>query len=209
MPELPKTALVIRDARFLTSVADYRKLPLPQRQEITFVGRSNVGKSSLINTILGRKKLALISGKPGKTRLVNYFLINNEFYLVDLPGYGFARVSGEQRRSWTRLLEGYLTSPRPRLIFLLLDARSGPTRLDLQMAEWLHNFKLPCVVTATKVDKLSRGQWEKNHRRQKELLTPLGMETIIPFSAVDGRGIREIHDLILRFLSGELPASAP
>jgi GTP-binding protein len=148
--------LKIDHSEFQVSVADPRKLPEPALPEICFIGRSNVGKSSLINLVLGRRDLAKSSSKPGKTRLINYFLVNGDFHLVDLPGYGFAKTSADMRNDWARTIEGYLTSPRRRLVVQLVDVRHGLSRLDTESIQWLMYHMLQVVVVLTKCDKLGR-----------------------------------------------------
>lgn len=150
------SAFRIRTSEFVISVQDPRKLPDSTLPEIAFVGRSNVGKSSLINLLLGRKALAKVSGKPGKTRLVNYFLVNEDLHFVDLPGYGFAKTGEEMRRDWANMIEGYLLAPRNKLVVQLVDIRHGVTRLDLSSIEWLAYHMIPTVIVLTKADKLGR-----------------------------------------------------
>ncbi len=171
--------------------------------EVAFVGRSNVGKSSLLNRLVGRKGLARISSSPGRTRAINYFLINERFYFVDLPGYGYAKVSKSERRSWTALMEKYLRRQTGGLVFQLVDGKVGATPLDVQAAEYLDSLGVEPAVVATKVDKVSRG------RRQMALAgirRELGLNTdteVIPFSAVTGEGAREIWRVITSFLDNQ------
>jgi len=144
-------------AEFVTSVASLAQLPSRRRPEIAVAGRSNVGKSSLINSLLGRRSLARVSSVPGRTQLLNFFLVNGEFYLVDLPGYGYARVPDSIRRTWGPLIEGYLAAGRDlRMVLLLIDARQGVTDKDLQMKRYLHDLSLDCLPILTKIDKLPR-----------------------------------------------------
>ena len=148
----------IKKAMFVRSAADPSRIHMdPPLPEIALVGRSNVGKSSLINTICGQNKLAKVSSTPGKTRLVNFFLVNDAFYLVDLPGYGFANVSRAEKERWGAMIEGYLSQSRQlRHLLLLLDIRHDPTADDKQMAYYLQHYNIPCTIVATKADKLSR-----------------------------------------------------
>jgi GTP-binding protein len=153
----------INDARFVVSNTDYLKCPPPDIPEYAFIGRSNVGKSSLINMLTGRKNLAKISGTPGKTRLINHFKINNSWYLVDLPGYGFAKISKSIRQKWERMIESYLLK-RSNLIttFILIDSRLEPQKIDLDFMSWFGEKNLPFVILFTKTDKLSKSHLSKN-----------------------------------------------
>jgi len=189
-------ALEIKRAEFLPSVADPARLPEPALPEIAFAGRSNVGKSSLINLMLGRRALAKVSASPGKTRLVNYFLVNDELYFVDLPGYGFARTSQDMRREWAALIEGYLRTPRPRLVVQLLDIRHEPTRLDLDSLSWLCHHLVPVVVVLTKSDKLGRQAREAALLSVKQRLKSLPILQILASSARARSG----RDELLGFL---------
>ncbi len=203
-----KLPLTIRSSEFTISVADARKLPPPRRGEFVFVGRSNVGKSSLLNRLLNRKNFARISSKPGKTRLINYFLINDDFYLVDLPGYGFARVSHAEKRRWGARMDNYLRSDRRKLVFQLIDARTGITPLDNTMLEWLAHFELPVLMVVTKIDKLSRNQANRQVQAIREVALSHGFGDVIPFSAVTGVGVADLHNEILDFLSDKPSAEA-
>jgi GTP-binding protein len=155
--------MIIRSASFVTSSAKMSQLPPPDRPEYAFIGRSNVGKSSLINMLVSRKGLAKISVSPGKTQTINHFLINESWYLVDLPGYGYARVSQKMREEWNRLFTSYVTR-RENLIslFVLLDARHEPMASDLAFMERLALNGIPFVRVFTKSDKLSAAEAEKN-----------------------------------------------
>lgn len=148
----------IKQAAFVTSVGVGSEYPERRVAEIAMVGKSNVGKSSLINCLCNNKKLAKTSSDPGKTRLINYFLINNEFYLVDLPGYGFARAPKSEKEKWGGLMEGYLSSGRLTHILLLLDIRHEPTAEDRQMFEWAVYYNIPFTLVATKADKIARSK---------------------------------------------------
>lgn len=169
--------------------------PLPgDLPQVAFAGRSNVGKSSLINTLLRRtrKKIAHVSATPGKTRAVNFFRVNDRFFLVDLPGYGYAKVPGAVRESWAELMEGYLARPDgPLAVVQLVDVRHPPTAADVQMLGYLAEVGLPTVVVLTKIDKLTRSE---RARRLGEAPTRLGLdpEQIIPFSSKTGEGRDEL-----------------
>lgn len=147
----------IKNARFLKSMkakADYPSLDMP---EIAICGKSNVGKSSLVNYLTNHSKLAKISSNPGKTRLVNFFVLNEEFLLVDLPGYGFARVSKDEQKSWSAMIEGYLShSKQLRALMILLDIRHNPTADDKLMFEWAAHFGVSVIIVATKADKIAK-----------------------------------------------------
>ncbi|MFQ5508595.1 MAG: ribosome biogenesis GTP-binding protein YihA/YsxC [Leptospirillia bacterium] len=152
----------ITQAEFTTSAAGPSGYPPAVLPEVAFVGRSNVGKSTLINALLNRKGLAKTSSTPGKTQLINFFRINNRFCLVDLPGYGFAKAPKAEQAKWRDRIEGYLKNRETlRLVVVLVDVRHPPTEKDRQMVAWLTHFKRPCLLVATKADKLSRSQVHK------------------------------------------------
>jgi GTP-binding protein len=194
--------LVIRQLEFLggmETTAGWRPtLTLP---EVTFSGRSNVGKSSLINALVRRRKFARVSNTPGRTRQINFFEVNGTFVLADLPGYGYARVSKERRAEWRPLIEGYLrSSANLRGVVQLLDARHTPTEDDLLMLEFLSTLGTPTIVVATKIDKLPNAQRAK---RIGTLALEAGVEVdqIIPFSAVSGEGRDELAQSIVDLLA--------
>lgn len=151
--------MVIKNAKFVQSLSAFKEFPGQGLPEIAMVGKSNVGKSSLINNLTGKSGLARTSSEPGKTRLVNLFLINEAFFLVDLPGYGFARASKQEKDKWADMIEGYLkNSGHLKRVFLLVDIRHEPTINDQMMVEYLRHYEIPFTVVATKADKLSRAQ---------------------------------------------------
>ena len=151
--------MTIKKARFLLSQSAYVSFPQQGMQEIAMAGKSNVGKSSLINSLTRNSKLARTSSEPGKTRLINYYAINDAFLLVDLPGYGFARAPKSEQDRWARMIEGYLTgSQNLKHVFHLVDIRHAPTREDQMMTEYLRHYDIPFTVVATKADKLSKAQ---------------------------------------------------
>ena len=174
----------ILSAEFVTSASALAQLPRWRRPEIAITGRSNVGKSSLINSLLRRRGLARVSAVPGRTQLLNFFLVNQEFYLVDLPGYGYAKVPEVVRRTWGPLVEGYLEAGRDlRAVILLLDARQGATEKDLLMKRLLDDLSLDCIPVLTKIDKL-RGTARRPQFLDAADALGLGDPTgIIPFSA--------------------------
>ena len=190
----------ITEAIFAGSSTTVAGRPEQKLPEFAFIGRSNVGKSSLINMLCGNRKLAMTSSQPGKTRLVNHFLINREWYLVDLPGYGYARVSQSEKEKWGKMIERYLhTSRNLKAVFLLIDIRHAPSANDCQMYEWiLHNGFRPIII-ATKLDKLKRSQVQKNLKILRESLRLEKDVTVIPFSAETKQGREEIWELIDRF----------
>ena len=153
----------IEDASFLISNTTFKKCPQDGRPEFAFIGRSNVGKSSLINMLTGKKKLAKTSSTPGKTQLINHFIINDEWYLVDLPGYGFAKASKKSRQSWEIFITEYLLH-RERLMttFVLIDARLAPQKIDLEFMNWCGGKGIPFSIVFTKTDKLSSSALQKN-----------------------------------------------
>ena len=153
----------IHSAEFLLSASTTRQFPAATLPEIAFAGRSNVGKSTLINSLLNRKKLVKTSATPGKTQLINFFKVNDKFYFVDLPGYGYAKVPESVRSKWKNLVEAYLSERKTlRNVVLIIDSRHNPTRQDRQLLEWLKYFQRPSLIVASKIDKLKRGQ-VKNH----------------------------------------------
>jgi GTP-binding protein len=151
----------VKSARFITSAGLGSEYPEPRAHEIAIVGKSNVGKSSLINSLCGRNKLAKTSATPGKTRLINFFLLNEDFYLVDLPGYGYAAAPKSEQEKWGRLMEDYLSSGRVSHIYMLIDIRHAPTELDRRMFGYMLYYGIPYTLVATKADKLA-----KTKRRQ-------------------------------------------
>ena len=151
------------DVSFLISVFDLKQLPIPDMPEIAFAGRSNVGKSSLINRLIKRKNLVKTSGKPGKTQSLNFFLLDNSLYLVDLPGYGYAKVSKKMQASWQALITGYLESRENlKCVIVIVDLRHAMKIVDLQLVDWLRSRGVPFLLVYTKADKLSANQRSKN-----------------------------------------------
>ena len=185
-----ETIFQIRQAEFATSAGVEGSYPNPLPCEIAIVGKSNVGKSSLINALTNNHKLAKTSATPGKTRLVNFFLLNKSLYLVDLPGYGFAKASKEEQKSWGALLDRYLSSGRVKHLFLLLDIRHAPTGDDLTMFRYLIYYGIPYTLIATKSDKIPKSKRKQEaNKRAKELGAP---PFAIPFSSETGEGKEEI-----------------
>lgn len=184
------------NAKFHTSYGKFEQIQPCDRAEIAFSGRSNVGKSSLINKVFNRKNLARVSATPGKTATINFYELEN-IYIVDLPGYGYAKVSKAEKQSWNRLIGGYLSSERElSLVFQLIDFRHSPTTDDVSMVNYLIDCGFPFVVVLTKADKLSKKQREE---RRRALLTELPCAediTIIEFSAETGEGVDNIRAII-------------
>jgi GTP-binding protein len=193
--------LKITAAEFLQGVADLHQLPKNELKEILFIGRSNVGKSSLLNKMCNRKSLARSSSTPGKTREINYYIVNNEFYFVDLPGYGYAKVPEQMRAGWKRLIEDFLKRGRPIALGMqLIDSRQEPTPLDLMMMDWLEYYEIPYLLILTKSDKLpvsklSR-QLDAYKTRFNPQLTEGSCRGIVPFSIVTSDGKSELLRLI-------------
>jgi GTP-binding protein len=181
-------------AQFVLAATDPSSFPQDQRAEVAFLGRSNVGKSSLLNSLLGVRGLARTSSTPGRTQSINFFLIEQSFYFVDLPGYGYAKTSKEKRRAWGQLIERYLAE-RPQLVLsiLLVDARHEPTLSDLQMKSWLQHHGLPFWVVCTKVDKLSANERRK---AQQQAMATLGTDRVIPYSSITREGSSQVWEVI-------------
>lgn len=189
----------IKSAKFVKSATDVEHYPRDNRPEIAFLGRSNVGKSSLINSLLGVRGLARTSSTPGRTQLINFFLINDQFYFVDLPGYGYARVPTEVKKEWGPMIEKYLAT-RSNLVvsILIVDSRHEPTKLDLLMKEWLQASGKPLIIVATKADKLSGNKLRASLNHASKVVE--GSE-LIPYSAVTRRGADRIWKRITEQLT--------
>jgi len=195
--------LVIRSLKFLGGMAAANGWrPESRLPEVAFAGRSNVGKSSLINALIHRKRFARVSNTPGRTREINFFEVNGLFVLADLPGYGYARISKERRAEWRPLIEGFLTSsPRLRGVVQLVDARHEPTTDDLGMLEFLAGRGTPTIVAATKVDKLRASERDA---ALAALAKHAGVDAdhVIPFSAVTKEGRNELAEAIVALVAG-------
>ena len=179
----------VRNATFVVSAVHPSQFPRDEGAEIAFSGRSNVGKSSLINALLSQKGLAKTSSTPGKTRQINYFRINEAFYFVDLPGYGYAKAPKRERANWGRLVEPYLKKRETLLgLVQLIDARHDPTESDLQMVAWLSAYGLPFLIVLTKSDKLSAKKLSAQIRRTGRILSEWGDLPMVSFSAKSGLG---------------------
>ena len=195
--------MVIKSAQLETVCGVTSKLPQNKELEIAFAGKSNVGKSSLINGLLNRKALARTSSQPGKTQTINFYRINDAFYFVDLPGYGYAKVSVTEREKWGKMIERYLhTSENLVLVFLLIDIRHEPSANDKMMYDWIvHNGFTP-VIIATKSDKIKRSQLQKNLKCIRTKLEMPKEAIIFPYSALSKQGREEILDYIESVLAG-------
>ena len=188
----------IKTAKFDRASPGLKHLPPPGIPEIALIGRSNVGKSSLLNRIVGRKSLARTSGQPGKTREFNFYLVNDQFYLVDLPGFGYARVSKSERKRWQQAIGGYMTSRESlRLVLHLVDGRHDPTALDREVMSILRESHAAYAILMTKADKLSGNQRARHRKRVVDAAKEMGLELpVILTSAKDGRGKDEVMKLI-------------
>ena len=189
--------MIIKSAVLETVCGITSRLPENDQPEFAFAGRSNVGKSSLINGLMNRKSLARVSAEPGKTRTINYYRINDSFYFVDLPGYGFARVSEKEKAAWGKMIEHYLnTSKTLRRIFLLADIRHAPSAADKQMADWIRAAGYEPVVIATKLDKINRSQRAAQIKLLRTELSLPSETKILPYSALSKEGRDEIYSYL-------------
>lgn len=189
--------MVIKNVELETVCGITSKLPDNNLPEIAFAGKSNVGKSSLINGLLNRKSLARTSSQPGKTQTINFYNVNKQLYFVDLPGYGYAAVSQEIRAKWGKMIERYLnTSKVIKKVFLLIDIRHEPSENDCIMYNWIVENGYEPVIIATKLDKIKRSQVQKHIKMIKQKIRPVEGTTIIPFSSQSKQGREEIWQLI-------------
>lgn len=191
----------IKTAEFIISAASPKQYPAGDLPEIALAGRSNVGKSSFINRMVNRKSLARTSQKPGKTQTLNYYLINDAFYFVDVPGYGFAQVSKSERASWGKMIETYLLERKQlKCVIQIVDIRHEPTADDRMMMDFLKYYQLPTIVIATKADKISRGKWNKHLKQIRDGLQLEKGTPLIPFSAKTGEGKEEAWQVIRQYI---------
>ena len=189
--------MIVKSAELETVCGITSKLPDNDLPEIAFAGKSNVGKSSLINGLLNRKSLARTSAQPGKTQTINFYNVNKQLYFVDLPGYGYAAVSQEIRAKWGKMIERYLnTSKVIKKVFLLIDIRHEPSENDCIMYNWIVENGYEPVIIATKLDKIKRSQVQKHIKMIKQKIRPVEGTTIIPFSSQSKQGREEIWQLI-------------
>ena len=189
--------MVIRNISLETVCGITSTLPENDKPEIAFAGKSNVGKSSLINALMNRKSFARISATPGKTQTINFYNINDALYLVDLPGYGYAKVSQQEKEKWGKMIERYLHSSKQlRAVFLLIDIRHEPSANDTMMYDWVVSQGYNPIIIATKQDKLKRSQIDKHVRMLRQGLKLVPGTRIIPFSSVTKQGRDEIWELV-------------
>ncbi|MFD2612545.1 ribosome biogenesis GTP-binding protein YihA/YsxC [Paenibacillus gansuensis] len=189
----------VTQAEFMISAAGPAQFPEDALPEIALAGRSNVGKSSLINKMILRKNLARTSSQPGKTQLLNYYRINESLYFVDFPGYGYAKVSKTQREQWGRMIEEYLKTREPlKLILHVIDLRHEPSKDDQAMYDWLKHYGLPVCIVATKADKIPKSKWQKHIKMVKETLQADPQDKVILFSSETGLGRDELWLHILQ-----------
>lgn len=189
--------MIIRNVALETVCGITSKLPENQLPEIAFAGKSNVGKSSLINAIMNRKSLARTSSQPGKTQTINFYNVNNDFYLVDLPGYGYARASVEVKAQWGKMIERYLhKSKQLKAVFLLIDIRHEPSANDREMYQWILHQGYHPIIIATKLDKLKRSQVQKHVKMVKDGLNADKDTIVMPFSSLTKQGREEIYELL-------------
>lgn len=189
--------MVIKNVSLETVIGVTSKIPQNNLPEIAFAGKSNVGKSSLINALMNRKSLARTSAQPGKTQTINFYNINGELYFVDLPGYGYAKVSRQEKEKWGKMVERYLRQSRVlKAVFLLIDIRHDPSANDKIMYEWILSNGFHPVIIATKADKINRSQLQKQIRAVRQGLGVDKDTVVIPFSAQTKQGRDEIYELI-------------
>ncbi|GJM60143.1 ribosome biogenesis GTP-binding protein YihA/YsxC [Persicobacter diffluens] len=195
----------IKSANFVISNTDISKCPKADKAEFAFIGRSNVGKSSLINCLTERKSLAKTSSTPGKTQLINHFEINNNWYLVDLPGYGYAKVSKTSRSKWGKMIEEYLKKRENLLCtFVLVDSRHEPQKVDMEFMNWMGKNGIPFVIIFTKSDKQSHTKLQSNIAKYRKIMRKNWEElpTMIATSSDDGRGREDVLDFIEEVAEG-------
>ncbi len=204
--------MIIKKAEFVVSNTDYKKCPEPTMPEFAFIGRSNVGKSSLINMLTNQKKMAKTSGQPGKTQLINHFIIDKSWYLVDLPGYGYARTSKSNRFEWTKFISQYLEQ-RENLynVFVLLDCRLEPQKIDINFMEWCAAAQIPFAMVFTKADKISSVALQKNIAAYKREMMKnwTQMPEIFSTSSESGYGQEVLVNYIESIILGDVTEEAP
>ena len=192
----------ISSVKFITSAVRRSQYPEDLKPEFLLVGRSNVGKSSFINTLINRKNMARISAIPGKTQTLNFYLINNDFYFVDVPGYGFARVSKKLKNKFGMIIEDYLKMRENlKMVFMLVDFRHKPTEDDILMYNYLKYYNIPVTVVATKCDKVSKNSYDKNKRVIRDNLKMIDNDRLEIFSAPKKIGKKEVYDIISELLN--------
>ncbi|SHG38153.1 ribosome biogenesis GTP-binding protein YihA/YsxC [Ornithinibacillus halophilus] len=191
----------VTNAEIVISAVSQKQYPNDQLPEIALAGRSNVGKSSFINKLINRKNLARTSSKPGKTQTLNFYKINEAFYFVDVPGYGYAKVSKKEREKWGVMMEEYFqTRETLKAVFLITDVRHEPTRDDIQMYDFLKHFDLPVVVVATKLDKIPKTKRAKHLKRTIQTLQVESDDIVLPFSSETGEGKEEAWGILKQYI---------
>ncbi|AWB45741.1 YihA family ribosome biogenesis GTP-binding protein [Paenibacillus sp. CAA11] len=194
----------VNKAEFIISAVRPDQYPVDALPEIALAGRSNVGKSSLINRMIARKNLARTSSTPGKTQHLNYYRINDDLYFVDVPGYGFAKVSKSLRQVWGKMIETYLTEREPlKLVLQVIDLRHPPSKDDELMYDWLKHHNIPVCVVATKADKIPKSRWQKHLKVVKEGLMLRAGDELVMFSSEEGVGKDELWGVISRYMEDE------
>ncbi|MDO4863242.1 MAG: ribosome biogenesis GTP-binding protein YihA/YsxC [Ruminococcus sp.] len=184
------------NAEFVAAYGKFSQIPAPERMEIAFAGHSNVGKSTLINKLFNRKNLARVSSVPGKTATINFYGLDNIFF-VDLPGYGYAKVAKSEKERWSGLIEGYLGSDRDiRLVFMLVDMRHAPTKDDVDMINYLIDTEMPFVIVLTKADKLKKTEREKRMEAFRGEIPSFDDIHVIPFSSMTFEGVDELRQIV-------------
>ncbi len=196
--------MIIKDAQLETVCGITSKLPENLQPEIAFAGKSNVGKSSLLNALVNRRALARTSSQPGKTQTINFYHVNDEIYLVDLPGYGYAKATESAKAAWGKMIERYLhTSKQLRLVFLLIDIRHDPGKNDIMMYDWIVKNGYQPIIIATKLDKIKRSQKDKQLKAIRTALNVKPGTVVIPFSSQTKQGRDEVWNIIDGILSKE------
>ena len=191
----------VTNSQFIISAVGPDQYPIDGLPEMALAGRSNVGKSSLINRLIDRRNLARTSSQPGKTQTLNYYRLNDLIYFVDLPGYGFAKVSKTEREKWGRFIEQYLLHRQElKLLLLLVDVRHEPSKDDQAMFDWLRHFDIPVLVVATKADKIPKGKWQKHIKIIRDTLGMGQADSLVLFSSETGYGKEELWSRIERHL---------
>lgn len=192
----------VHNADIVISAVAPKQYPETNMPEIALAGRSNVGKSSFINTLIDRKNLARTSGKPGKTQTLNFYIIENQFHFVDVPGYGYAKVSKTERAKWGTMIETYLTQREQlQAVICLVDIRHKPSQEDIQMYQFLKYYDIPAIVVATKADKVARGKWNKHESIIKKALEFDENDDFVLFSSETKKGKEEAWEVIESFLN--------
>ena len=192
----------INTVEMTVSAVRRSQYPVDDKPEFMLVGRSNVGKSSFINTIIHRKNFARTSARPGKTQTLNFYIVNEEFYLVDVPGYGYAAVNREQQKKFGMMIEDYIKNrSQLRTVFMLIDFRHKPSEDDVLMYNFLKHFEIPVILVATKIDKVSKNMREKQKKLIKDTIELQGDDTLVLFSCTSKEGKTEVQDMIEKLIS--------